>query len=65
MFEIILLIYTAWAFYSGYKFMTGRSEWLDEKKVHNVICKIIASVLVGYVIGAVNLVMLLLKVIFR
>lgn len=65
MFEIILLIYTAWAFYSGYKFMTGRSEWLDEKKVPNVICKIIASVLVGYVIGAVNLVMLLLKVIFR
>lgn len=62
---VILLAYTLWAFYSGYKIVSGRSEWLDQKKPASVICKLVASVLVGYVVGAFYLVALVVKLIFH
>ena len=39
-------------FYSGWKFITGRNEWLDEPQISNRIAKAIVSLLVGIVIGA-------------
>ena len=49
---ILALAYTAWAIYSGYKFLSGRSEWLDQKAPLNMIVKIALSIVIGYVIGA-------------
>lgn len=48
---ILILIYTAWAVYSGYKFLSGRSEWLDQKGAVNMLIKLALSLAVGYVIA--------------
>ncbi len=62
---IIVLIYSAWAIYSGFKVLTGRSTWLDTKVPVNMIVKIVLSVVVGYVIGVFYLIYLILKLIFH
>lgn len=59
---IVLLAYTVWAIYSGYKVLSGRSEWLDRRAPLNMIVKIILSVVVGYFVAAFYLVYLILKV---
>lgn len=58
---VLILAYTAWAIYSGYKVMSGRSEWLDRRAPLNIIVKIALSVVVGYVIAAFYLIYLILK----
>lgn len=58
---VLILAYTAWAIYSGYKFLSGRSEWLDKSAPLNIIVKIMLSVAVGYVIAAFYLIYLILK----
>ena len=62
---IIVIIYSAWAIYSGFKALTGRSAWLDTKAPVNMIVKIVLSVVVGYVIGVFYLIYLILKLIFH
>ena len=58
---VLVLAYTAWAIYSGFKVLSGRSEWLDRSAPLNMIVKIVLSILVGYVIGAFYLIYLILK----
>lgn len=58
---VIILGYTAWAIYSGYRVLTGRSEWLDRRAPLNTIVKISLSVVVGYVIAAFYLIYLTLR----
>lgn len=58
---VLILAYTAWAIYSGYKVLLGRSEWLDRRAPLNMIVKIALSVVVGYVIAAFYLIYLILK----
>ena len=58
---VIILAYTAWAIYSGYKFLSGRSEWLDKRAPPNIIVKIILSIIVGYFIAAFYLIYLIFK----
>lgn len=58
---VLILAYTAWAIYSGYKFLSGRSEWLDRRATLNIIVKIMLSVIVGYVIAAFYLIYRILK----
>lgn len=58
---VLILAYTAWAIYSGYKVLSGRSEWLDRRAPLNIIVKIALSVVVGYVIAALYLMYLILK----
>lgn len=58
---VLILAYTAWAIYSGYKVLSGRSEWLDRRAPLNIIVKIVLSVVVGYVIAAFYLIYLILK----
>ena len=58
---VLILAYTAWAIYSGYKVMSGRSEWLDRRAPLNIIVKIALSVVVGYVIAAFYLIYIILK----
>ena len=58
---ILILAYTAWAIYSGYKVLSGRSEWLDRRAPLNMIAKIALSVVVGYFIAAFYLIYLILK----
>jgi uncharacterized integral membrane protein len=58
---ILILAYTAWAIYSGYKVLSGRLEWLDRRAPLNMIVKIVLSVVVGYVIAVFYLIYLILK----
>ncbi len=58
---VIVLVYTVWAVYSGYKFLTGRYEWLDRKEPVNRIVKGVLSVLVGYVIAVFYLIYVILR----
>lgn len=58
---VIVLVYTVWAVYSGYKFLTGRCEWLDRKEPVNRIVKGVLSVLVGYVIAVFYLIYVILR----
>lgn len=62
---IILIIYSIWAIYSGWKVISDRSVWLDTKAPVNTIVKIILSIALGYVIGAFYLIYLILKLIFH
>lgn len=58
---ILILAYTIWAVYSGYKVVSGRFEWLDRKAPLNIIVKFVLSVALGYVIAAFYLIYLVLK----
>ena len=58
---LLILAYTAWAIYSGYKVLTGRSEWLDRKEPINIAVKIVLSIGAGYIIGAFYLIYLILR----
>lgn len=58
---VLILAYTAWAIYSGYKVLSGRSEWLDRRAPLNMVVEIALSVVVGYVIAAFYLIYLILK----
>lgn len=59
--ETVLILYTIWAIYSGYKVISGRSEWLDRRAPLNIIVKLVLSVAVGYVVAAFYLIYLILK----
>ena len=62
---IIIIAYSAWAIYSGYKFLTGRSPWLDQKALKNRIVKVLLSIVVGYFIGAFYLISVIFKIVAR
>lgn len=55
---VLILTYTLWAIYSGYKVLSGRSEWLDRSAPLNIIVKIALSVIVGYVVAVFYLIYL-------
>ncbi len=58
---LLTIVYTCWAVYSGYMFLSGRSEWLDRRAPLNIAAKIVLSLVVGYVIGAFYFVYLVLR----
>ena len=61
MLYLLLFLYCAWAFYAGYQFLSGRSLWLDDDAVLNRVVKLVASIAVGYVIGAFYFIYLIWK----
>ena len=61
---VLILAYTAWAVYSGFKVISGRSEWLDAKAPLNIIVKITLSVMLGYFIAAFYLIYLIFKILW-
>ena len=58
---VLILVYMALAIYSGFNFLSGRSEWLDRQAPLNIVCKIIMGVVVGYFIAAFYLIYLIFK----
>ena len=58
---LIILAYSGWALYSGYKAVSGRWEWLDRNEPLSIIAKVVVGYVVGIVIGAYELFILLLK----
>ena len=62
---IVILIYSVWAFYSGWKVLTGRSEFLDRKAFPSVMLKIVLSFVVGSVYGVIYFIALIFKVFGR
>ena len=59
---LIFLIYSAWAVWSGYKWINGRYEWLEQPAITNKICKALAILGAGYVVGAWNIVKWVLRI---
>ena len=48
---LIFLVYSAWAIYSGYKWINGRYEWLEQSELTTRICKGLAILGAGYIVG--------------
>lgn len=59
--EILVIAYIIWAIYSGYKVISGRSEWLDKKAPVNMIVKGILSFIIGCFVALFYLIYLILK----
>ncbi len=59
----LIVAYTIWAIYSGYKVMSGRSEWLDKRAPLNMIVKAVVCTIVGYVIGVFYLILLIIRLV--
>lgn len=59
--ELIIIAYTIWAVYSGYKVLSGRNEWLDRGAPASIVVKCALSLVVGYFIAAFYLIYLILK----
>lgn len=65
---ILSLIYIVWAFYAGFRFVSGRSWWLEQRAPINMICKCLLSLVIGYFIGAfyfIYLIWVLIRIIIR
>lgn len=42
-----VVLYTAWAIYSGYKYVNGRYQWLEQPEIAHRICKYVAILGMG------------------
>ena len=60
---IVVFAYAIWAYYSGWKLLTGRWEFLDRKAVPNFLLKAFLSIMVGSFYGAIYAVLLIIKLI--
>ena len=58
---VIILVYSIFAVLAGYKFLTGKSEWLDRNEVASKITKILLSLILGYFIAGFYLFYLVFK----
>lgn len=58
---LIVIAYSAWAVYSGWKFMQGRVAYLEQPGVLNKILKALCAILVGYVVGVLQFIALIFK----
>ena len=58
---LLVLAYAVWALYSGYRIMSGRSEWLDRKSPLNMVVKFVLSYFVGGLVGGFYLVYLIFR----
>lgn len=45
---VAVVLYTAWAIYSGYKYVNGRYPWLEQPEIAHRICKYAAILGMGY-----------------
>lgn len=54
---LIFIIYTIWSVYSGYKYIDGRYEQLENNKV----LKVLAIIGAGYIIGGFNICRMVVK----
>ena len=65
MVAFLIIAYSLWAVFSGFRVLSGKVEWLDRMEPVNLIVKIVLSIALGYVIGGFYLVYLVLKLIFH
>lgn len=63
-FDIIALAYLGWAVMVGYRLMSYRSVWLDDRGLPNRIAKFFLSLIVGSLVGGFYLFWLIFKFIF-
>lgn len=57
---ILLIAYCAWAIFSGYRVVSGHSEWLDRNAPMNAIVKFCVCTFVGGFIGGFYLIYFIL-----
>lgn len=63
--NIIGAIYANWAYYSGWKWISGRFASLEKEGIQYKVLKAVIGFCVGCVIGAYYLLYMVLKLIFR
>ncbi len=63
--NIIGAIYAIWAYYSGWKWISGRFAYLEKEGIQYKVLKAVIGFCVGCVIGAYYLLYMVLKLIFR
>lgn len=62
---LLLLVYVVWSTYAGWKFISGRFEWLERDETVNKVVKGIVAFVIGQFIGAFYLIYLIMKLVFR
>lgn len=62
---LIFIVYSAWAVFSGYRIINGRFDWLEQKETKNKVCKVLAVLGTGYVVGVLYIGYLVIKVAFK
>lgn len=60
---VLAIAFEIWALYSGYKLLSGRSAWLDEKKFPNMLVKFILCVVVGNIVAPFYFFFFMIKVV--
>jgi hypothetical protein len=63
--NIIMIGYAIWAYYSGWKLLTGRFEYLDRRAFPNLLVKAILSIAVGSVYGAIYFILIIIRMMIR
>jgi len=58
---LIADLYVLWSIYSGYKIISGRSVWLDERNPLSFSCKLVLGTAMGILVAGFYFVYLLLK----
>ena len=59
---VVFFGYMIWGIYCGYRFLSGRSKWLDEQRPINRVVKFILSLMLGTFLGAVYIADLICKI---
>ena len=63
--EVVLVIaYLVWSYFVGHRLLTDRFLWLEEPHHVNKICKIALCLVIGYFIGGLYLIYLLIRLLW-
>ena len=62
---VLIIIYEGLSIFSGYRILSGRSEWLDTPAPLNAIVKFVVCLLVGNLIAAFYVAILIFKLAFK
>lgn len=57
-----ILAFCAWGFWKGWKFITGRNEWLDRREPASIIVKCLVCIVLSWLFGAIAIIQAVLTV---
>lgn len=61
--DILVLLYMLFAGFVGWRWLTGRSSWLDQKKPVNILVKLLAALVVGVPFSTLIIISFLFKLV--
>ncbi|MCI8764504.1 MAG: hypothetical protein HFG58_08025 [Lachnospiraceae bacterium] len=63
--EMIVYGYFLIATYLAWVFLTGRSEWLDQKNIVGICAKLFISIVLGCLFGLIFILLFIARIIFK